>query len=107
MRHLEQRLVPHRLSSTPERGPDPEPGGHPRLRTVTRSRRPHRHPGARPSHPRFGRVVREHETARLHGLNGMEWGRGTGPGPSGKGKDEKHTFFFEKTGDSRCSRLDP
>jgi len=37
----------------------------------------------------------------------MEWDRGTGPGPSGKGKEEKHTFFFEEIGDSRCSRLDP
>ncbi len=37
----------------------------------------------------------------------MEWGRGTGPGPSGKGKDEKRTFFFDGMGDSRCSHLDP
>lgn len=40
-------------------------------------------------------------------MNGMEWGRETGPGPFGKGKEEKHTFFFDGIGDSRCSRLDP
>ena len=42
-------------------------------------------------------------------MNGKEWdrGRGTAPGPSGKGKEEKHTFFFYKIGYSLCSRLDP
>ncbi len=40
-------------------------------------------------------------------MNKMEWDRGTGPGPSGKGEDEKRAFFFDETGDSRCSRLDP
>lgn len=45
----------------------------------------------RPSHPRSERFICQHETARLYGLNGMEWGRGTGPVPSGEGKEEKHT----------------
>ncbi len=60
------------------------------LRTVP-DKSGHRHPTARTSHPRCGRVIRQHETARL---NVKEWGRLTDLGPSEKSKDERRAFFF-------------